>query len=244
LISCFDDDTGAVTGLTVFNRGRKEPFWQRMQQTDYLSHSFFAAGAIANNAAFNCNGSNLALRRQAFEEVGGYNQFQQVITGDDTLLIQRIRQHGRWKIHFCTHPDSVVLSWPEETPEQVFNQRLRWGSGGLSYSPFVLTFALATFLFFAALFISPLLWIAGFVLPVWAAVFLIKALQEGRVMAAGWRILGIQPDWIIFTALELVHVPAVLAFSILGHLIGFRWKGQRLKRTRSTSCNVSKMKTT
>jgi cellulose synthase/poly-beta-1,6-N-acetylglucosamine synthase-like glycosyltransferase len=243
LISCFSMDVGVVTGLTVFDRDRKEPFWQKMQQTDYLSHSFFAAGAIANDAAFNCNGSNLAIRREAFEAIGGYDQFQQVVTGDDTLLIQHIRRDGKWKIHFCTYPDSVVRSWPEETPRQVFNQRLRWGSGGFSYSPVVLAFTLATFIFFILLFLSPIFWIAGSVTLLWVAFFLLKVIQEGRVMAAGWKIFSIKPDWSVFVALELVHIPAVLTFSILGHLYGFRWKGQRLKRARSVSCNVSKAAT-
>ena len=243
LISCFDKDAGAVTGLTVFDRNQREPLWQRMQQTDYLSHSFFAAGAIANDAAFNCNGSNLALRREVFEAAGGYNQIQQVITGDDTLLIQRIKRSGKWKVRFCTDPDSLVKSWPEETLGEVFNQRLRWGSGGLSYSFPALVFALMTFVFFAALFVAPIFWIAGFVLPVWIVFFLFKVLQEGRVMAVGWKLFGIKPDWMIFMALEMIHIPAILTFSILGHLCGFRWKGQQLKRTRSTTCNASKVMT-
>ncbi len=232
LVSGFDDKTGVVTGLTVFDRGRPEPFWQRMQQLDYLSHSFFAAGAIGGGIAFNCNGSNLALRREAFEEAGGYGDISHVVTGDDTLLVQRIRRQGCWRIRFSTDPQSLVRSWPEETPAQVFNQRLRWGSGGLSYTAPALAFALATFGFFLALLLSPILWLNGLVNWLWIAFFLTKVLQEFKILKRGWVLFGLKPDWPAALALELIHIPAIITFSIGGHLLGFRWKGQRFKRTK------------
>ena len=33
--------------------------------------------------------------------------------------------------------------------------------------------------------------------------------------------------------LEILHIPAILTFSIGGHLAGFRWKGQKFKRRRT-----------
>ncbi|MBU0519710.1 glycosyltransferase, partial [bacterium] len=98
LVEGLADNVGVITGLTIFERGRPEPLWQRLQQMDYLSHSFFAAGAIGSGMAFNCNGSNLAYRRETFSEIGGYQQIKQVVTGDDTLLLQKIKQIGRWQI--------------------------------------------------------------------------------------------------------------------------------------------------
>ncbi len=232
MIACFAPDVGVVAGLTVFDRNIEEPHWQKIQQTDYLSHSFFAAGAIGSGMAFNCNGSNLALRRETFEESGGYDQFSQVVTGDDTLLIQRIKQNGKWRIHFCTYPETIVRSCPEETPAQVFNQRLRWGSGGLSYSPTALALGLTTFVFFLSLFLSPLFWLGGLVSANWMLFFVLKAAQEVRVMKRGWQIFGITENWQIFSILELLHIPATLIFAIGGHLWGFRWKGQKFNRTR------------
>ncbi|MCX6640999.1 MAG: glycosyltransferase [bacterium] len=238
LIGGFSAETGVVTGLTIFDRAGPEPFWQRLQQLDYLSHSFFAAGAIARGYAFNCNGSNLAIRREAFADAGGFDQFQQVITGDDTLLLQHIRQGGRWRIRFSADPDTLVRSWPEEKPIQVLNQRLRWGSGGLSYTPLALTFALLTFLFFLSLFLTPFFWLAGLSTGAGMILFGFKFLQEGRVMAQGWRTFALQPDWLTFSVLELIHIPAILTFSIGGHFWGFRWKGERFKRTGKTAAQT------
>jgi cellulose synthase/poly-beta-1,6-N-acetylglucosamine synthase-like glycosyltransferase len=233
LVSDFADDVDAVAGLTVFHREIREPLWQKLQQLDYLSHSFFAAGAIAAGTAFNCNGSNLALRRSAFEDVGGYRGFSRVVTGDDTLLIQRLWERRDRRVVFCRRPESIVRSYPEETVARVLHQRLRWGSGGLNYSPRALAFALATFAFFLMLLVSPFLQAAGLVAGIWGAVFLFKVWQEGRVMAAGWRTFSMKSQWGLFFLLELLHIPAVLTFSTAGHLFGFRWKGQRFKRTRS-----------
>jgi cellulose synthase/poly-beta-1,6-N-acetylglucosamine synthase-like glycosyltransferase len=234
VISEMEPHVGLVTGLTVFERGMTEPFWQRMQQLDYVSHSFFAAGAIRSGWAFNCNGSNLALRRTAFEDVCGYNDFKGVVTGDDTLLLQRLQRSGCWTIRFCAKPDNLVRSWPEETPRDVLNQRLRWGSGGLSYSSPALVFALTTFAFFLGLLASPFLWAAGVIAPYWVILLMAKCLQEARVLKQGFRAFHLKPDWLAFAALEIIHIPAILAFSIGGHLLGFRWKGQRFRRKRAT----------
>jgi len=235
LVEGLADDVGLVTGLTIFDRGRSEPLWQRLQQLDYLSHSFFAAGAIGSGMAFNCNGSNLAYRRETFREMGGFQQIKHVVTGDDTLLLQKIKQSGRWRMRFTTHPQSLVRSWPEETPRQVFNQRLRWGSGGMSYSPKALAFALSVFTFMVLLFLSPIFWLMNFVSITWLLAFALKVLQEVRVMAAGWRIFNLPSEWKNFTLLQLVHIPAILTFSIGGHLFGFQWKGQKLKRSQETA---------
>ncbi|HEX7344179.1 MAG TPA: glycosyltransferase family 2 protein, partial [bacterium] len=222
------------TGLTVFDRGTNEPFWQRMQQLDYLSHSFFAAGAIRCGWAFNCNGSNLALRRRAFEDVGGYDGFGQVVTGDDTLLMQRLQRIGRWTIRFCARPGNLVHSWPEETLREVMNQRLRWGSGGLSYSSPALSLALITFVFFFGLLASPFMWIGGMIAPYWILLLLGKWMQEARVLRQGFRAFHLKADWLAFMALEVIHIPAILTFSLGGHLLGFRWKGQRFRRKSSS----------
>ncbi len=238
LVGCFTPEIGVVTGLTVFNRDMDEPLWQQLQQMDYLSHSFFAAGAIGSGLVFNCNGSNLALKREAFEEIGGYEGFRQVVTGDDTLLIQRMKQSEKWHIHYCTHPDSIVRSWPEETPVKVLNQRLRWGSGGLSYSPFARSFAVVTFTFFLMLLLSPFLWLGEVISSAWIFFFLLKVVFEAQVMNRGGHVFDLKRNWLLFIFLELLHLPAIIAFSIGGHLWGFHWKGQRFRRTRSTP-NVS-----
>lgn len=230
LISNFSEDTGAVTGLTIFDRDRREPFWQRLQQLDYLSHSFFAAGAIRRGIAFNCNGSNLAIRRAAFEDTNGYGKIRQVITGDDTLLIQRIRHQGKWRIRFTAAAESIVRSWPEETPLDVFHQRLRWGSGGMSYQSTVRWFALSTFAFFFGLLFSPFLWLAGWISSIWIILLGVKWIQEAHVMKAGWKTFRLHPDWLAFILLQIIHIPAIITFSAGGHLWGFRWKGQRFHR--------------
>jgi cellulose synthase/poly-beta-1,6-N-acetylglucosamine synthase-like glycosyltransferase len=232
LTADFSPEVGLVTGLTVFDRGKAEPLWQRLQQLDYLSHSFLAAGTISRGWALNCNGSNLAIRREVFSEAGGYSDIGQVVTGDDTLLLQRVRRGGKWRIRFSARPETRVRSWPEETPGAVLQQRLRWGSGGLSYTAAAMSFGLAAFFFFIALFLSPFFRLAGWTNLFWVIPFLLKIAQEARVMACGFKIFQLHPDWLSFLLMELIHVPAILFFSLGGHLLGFRWKGEKYRRTR------------
>jgi cellulose synthase/poly-beta-1,6-N-acetylglucosamine synthase-like glycosyltransferase len=173
--------------------------------------------------------------------VGGYDQIQQIITGDDTLLVQRIRQSLRWRVLFSNDPESLVRSYPEENPLQVLNQRLRWGSGGLSYSPPALVFALFTFFFFVLLLLSPFFWFSGWVSNLCLAFLGLKALQEARVLQQGWKTFNLKTEWLTFGPLSIIHIPAILTFSIGGHLWGFRWKGERFRRTRRTHYTASEV---
>jgi len=50
-------------------------------------------------------------------------------------------------------------------------------------------------------------------------------------MKRGWGVFSISDSWLVFCILQLVHIPAILIFAIGGHLWGFRWKGQKFKRT-------------
>lgn len=229
MVSHFKPDVGIVAGLTLFEPD-DESIWHKLHSLDYISHSFIGAGAIGNGSALNCTGANLAYRYETFMSLGGYGDKIHMVSGDDEFLLQKVVNSGRWKAAYALGQASIVKSLPPETLKEILQQRIRWGSKGLYYPPPVTRLSIAVFIFFTILVLAPLLIIAG-VLPWWAlcAAFLVKLRSDYKVMKRGYKLFQIKFPLLRFGALLIIH-PFIIAVSAAGgHLIPFRWKGQRFR---------------
>ena len=69
-------------------------FWG-LQSVDFISHVVVAAAAISANLPINGNANNMAFRRQAFLDIGGYGEESGVVGADDDHLMQRLWRAGR-----------------------------------------------------------------------------------------------------------------------------------------------------
>ncbi|RYY36469.1 MAG: glycosyltransferase, partial [Sphingobacteriaceae bacterium] len=71
----------------------EEKTWFEYMQT--LEFSFLigiGASFIGNKRASTCNGANLAYRKDVFYEVGGFKGIDDLASGDDELLLQKIAE--------------------------------------------------------------------------------------------------------------------------------------------------------
>jgi len=183
------------------------------------------AAAIGAGKPISANGGNLAYRRKAFEDVGGFARHQKVISGDDDFLIQSVADSGRWEV-VC--PDDLRAQLATAGPEswrQVWEQRKRWGSKCIRYdlervlllAGVYLSYAFVAGVGLFGLFAGwPLLW-AFFV----AAAILFEAWLLVRRMSVRTRSQAIL-RW--FPLAAIVQIPLVLAAVWAGTLGKFRWK--------------------
>ena len=74
------------------------------------------------------NGANLAYRKSVFEEVGGYSGNEQVASGDDMFLMQKVAARYPQGVFFLKNPAATVLTEAQPTWAALWQQRLRWGS--------------------------------------------------------------------------------------------------------------------
>ena len=100
---------------------------------DSLSQDAFSAGGFSRGLVFSCTGRNMGFLKQAFEDVGGYNNISNFISGDDDLLLQKIANHPIYKAKFMFSKNAIVVSPAPESIMQFINQRLRFSSKGFSY---------------------------------------------------------------------------------------------------------------
>ena len=229
MISFFTPSVGMVLGFSQLGRKRdKHSFFQRLQAFDFLQLMAAAAGSCSLGFPLAATGQNLAYRKSAFQQVGGYEQVAHRISGDDVLLLQLIRRSTKWRIVFAHSSHTFNSSQPQKTLKGLINQRTRWASNAsyqvLFNKPFfmylVLVFLL-NFSFFIGVPIGLLTHIRS------SSVFgclLIKIAAEFVVaICAGYHfnrpdLLKYLPVW------SLLHIPYVVISGLLGVFGKFNWK--------------------
>ncbi|MAP55502.1 glycosyltransferase [Altibacter sp.] len=101
---------------------------QQYQQLDGLSLQAVAMGGFGLGHPFLCNGANLAYRKSAFENVGGFGGNDQIASGDDIFLLEKIHTAFPKEIHFLKSQEAIVTTHPETDWAAVVRQRIRWAS--------------------------------------------------------------------------------------------------------------------
>jgi cellulose synthase/poly-beta-1,6-N-acetylglucosamine synthase-like glycosyltransferase len=229
----FSEKTGLVQGITTYARpsGMNGLFFG-LQAVDFLSHGIVAAAAIGGGMPLNSNANNFAFRKVAFDAVGGYgDRAERVVSGDDDLLLQRIDRSGDWKVVFMADPAGAVTTRPTRTIRGIFEQRKRWGSKTVYYTPRQVVFLSGIFLFYSALFASFCVGFAG--LPytaVFAVMLAVKIGGELPLMLTGTALFGQKQLRGFILPASLVQLPLVLAAVALGVFGRFSWKGEKFRR--------------
>ncbi len=231
MVSCFDDETGFVSGPVEFLRGEK--LFDKLQSLEFAGLIITGAGLIgAGNPAI-CNAANLGFRKNVFFEVGGYSGNLNLSSGDDEFLMQKIHANTKYKIKFCADKKAKAFTKPNEDFKSFYQQRKRWASKGLFYKNkrFVLSLVFI-FMFYFSLLVSPFL--ALFYNPffwMWFAVgILSKMLIEYAVLKKGITMLYDKDLLRYFFVAEIFHVPYIVFAPLLGLRGNYIWKEREIKR--------------
>ncbi|MDR1230095.1 MAG: glycosyltransferase [Spirochaetaceae bacterium] len=146
------DGTGVVLG-PVYKRSAVRGMLYDYQGFDQVVRGMYVAASAGLGAAGGGFGNNIAVRKKALEEAGGYASIPPTIT-EDAAMISLIRKKTRYTVHAVYDAAVHVHTRCEPTWGKLVNQTLRWHHGGLFSADAVtsLSFgALALFYFICAL---------------------------------------------------------------------------------------------
>ncbi|HTX17973.1 MAG TPA: glycosyltransferase [Bacteroidota bacterium] len=232
LMKHFAENVGVVSGVTLFGEtpGVNEMLSQ-FQSLDFFSQTACGAGAIGLGVVNNCNGSNMAFRRSAYEAAGGYAAIAHVNSGSDSLLAQRITAITSWRMTFSMDPDSHVRTRPLTSWRGVLGQRMRWAGQTPNYRPATLVFLGASFFLYLSLFISvpfSVVFWRSFDLPL--VLLVVKMTVDAAIILYFMKLTHVRGVMKSFFLSELIHIPVVL-LAVIGSAFGrFDWKGRSLRR--------------
>jgi cellulose synthase/poly-beta-1,6-N-acetylglucosamine synthase-like glycosyltransferase len=106
----------------------EDSLFEKMQSLEFLTLIGSGAGAMNKGKAIMCNGANLCFSRNAFYAVNGYDNIEKLATGDDVLLMYKIKKAFPNDVYFLKSKNSIVFTQAKKTINEFINQRKRWAS--------------------------------------------------------------------------------------------------------------------
>jgi cellulose synthase/poly-beta-1,6-N-acetylglucosamine synthase-like glycosyltransferase len=234
MVSHMSEDVGVVAGLTVFDLPVEDvPAWQKIQWLDFVAQQFLAAGAIGAGVPSSCNGSNLAYRREVYNSISGFGKSAAIVSGDDVLFAQRVAKLTSWKVAYATERESVVRSLPVLTIGEMFYQRIRWASKGLSYRRSMLFFLTGMYIYYSLWIASPLvMWLAPASIPYLLGIAAWKLSWDFMTVRIGCRMFALEGLLPYFPPFVVMHTILSPFFGIAGLVTPYRWKGDWYRTAR------------
>lgn len=233
-VAAFGEGIGLVAGY-AFPQPRTGVL-HGMLALDNQAVAAMGAGSIGMGAPLSCTGRNLAYRREAYEQVGGFAAIGHLIGGDDVYFTRLVAAQTGWRIVYNWAPAAAVLSGPAPGPwSELLHQKLRHASKAGHYHGPALAVALGAYAFHILLVLG----------AVGAACLGHSASVVGSVWAAKWAIDALlvwsftqraqQPSALAYLPLlELSYIPYVLVFTVIGRLGWFHWKPPQMVRPASS----------
>lgn len=220
-VAQMNEDVGILVG---YSQVESKGFFEKYQALDFIGIMVANAGMMSLGYNWSGSGQNLAYRRSAFTDIGGFNPVAHKISGDDVYLVQNIPAKTNLLARFSLDPQHFVRTRPMDSLVGFINQRVRWSSNsrGLEKTdPLFFWFLVSAFLTNVGLLVHSL---AGWLGPVFWSILLLKFIAEGLVLIAGarkfayWPLLFVYPIWFIIQPLYISYV------GVMGLFGKFNWK--------------------
>jgi len=229
MLSFFRPEVGMVLGYAPYrtDSGRGS-FLKRILRLEYFSHAAVAAAGTGLNTPPTCVGTNLAYRKVLFTDLNGYGKYRHTVSGDDDLLLSRVRKESKWKVAYGYGLEAQVFNEAPRSWRKFYHQRLRFASKGFKY-PVSMTLALMAYYLFNASF---LVMLAGLLFyPVYwkvALLFLLfKTGGETRFLKNAGQFLGEKVSGWLVMAASPMHILYVVYFGAAAQFLSWKWVKNR-----------------
>lgn len=205
--------------------------FELMQTLEFGYLIGIGAAFIGNGRASTCNGANFAYRKDVFYEVGGFKGIDDLASGDDELLLQKVAERYPGKIGFLKQTEAIVYTHAKHTLKEFMQQRRRWASKSTKYKDKkVVAFGICIWLFNISLLINAALGFYDFYFfKLFLVQFLLKYLFE---------IIYLLPITAFFKRTYLVsllilliplHIVYFVVIGLMGNNHKYSWKGRVVK---------------
>ncbi|GAB3931280.1 glycosyltransferase [Mucilaginibacter myungsuensis] len=202
--------------------------FEKLQTLEFSYLIGLGASFIGLGRASTCNGANLAYRKDIFHEVGGFTGIDDLASGDDELLLQKVAAKFPGSIGFLKKREAVVYTHAKPNLSSFLQQRRRWASKSVKYKDKKITaVAIGIWLFNLSLPINALL---GFYDIRFFNLFLIqmglKYLFEAIFLfpiMQFFKRLSLLPLLVI---LGPIHIIYFIYIGLMGNTRKYAWKGR------------------
>ena len=208
----------------------EKSLFEKCQSLDFIGMMGVTGAGIHRQFMNMCNGANLAYEKEAFYEVDGFEGIDNIASGDDMLLMQKMAKRYPDQIAFLKNQRATVLTNAIGTLKPFAQQRIRWASKSGSYQEFqILLILVFVFLFCVSLLLNFFLLPFFFAKLKWVLLFqiLIKTIIDYFFLNQMSRFFGRQDLMNFFLQAQVFHIIYIAVIGFLGNVKKqYRWKGR------------------
>lgn len=206
-------------------------FLSVFQLLDFISLQGITAAAVGAGSHAMCNGANLAYEKKAFYAVGQFKGIDTIASGDDMLLMQKIKQQFPGRLGYLFSADAIVETLPMQDWKGFINQRIRWASKADSYQD--RNIFLVLLLVYLMNLVLLVLMLVSIFYPAHAKqlvlLVLVKTFIELIFMYPVSTFFGHQKALIWFPFLQPFHIFYTVVAGWLGKFGSYQWKGRKVQ---------------
>jgi biofilm PGA synthesis N-glycosyltransferase PgaC len=152
---------------SLHNQNAKWNFVQIFQTIDFATLQGITAASVFKKFHTMCNGANLVYTKKAFMQVNGFEGIDHIASGDDMLLMHKIKTAFPNQVLYLKSANATVQTLTVPNWKSFFAQRIRWSSKASHYNDKKIFYALllvyvlnvATLIQVVSLFFWPINWI-------------------------------------------------------------------------------------
>jgi len=212
-------------------------FLSIFQVLDFISLQGITAAAVGSGSHTLCNGANLCYSKEAFESVGKFSGIDHLPSGDDMLLMHKMKESFEGKIGYLYAQDAVVTTAPSATLGLFIQQRIRWASKALGYQDkIVFWILLLVYLVnFTILACLPVNLIQTGNINNWLILIGCKTIIELPFMYASAKFFKQQKLLVWFGIMQPFHILYTVVAGWFGTFGSYKWKGRTVMRQQPDS---------
>ncbi len=229
MVSYFGENTALVSGPV---RLSGISVWQEMQALEFAGLVLLGGAMIANKRPSLCNGANLAYRKKVFLEVNGFQNISHIASGDDELLLHKIRHLKKYAIVFAKNTQAIVETPAQFKLKSFIYQRIRWTSKSTVYPDKWITFHLMMAYFANLSIIISLFYGLLYKEKGWIFFILLfmKVLAEGITLYFATKFLNQKKLLKWFLLEQFLHIIYVLWVGVVSQIKKtYVWKGRKVR---------------
>jgi cellulose synthase/poly-beta-1,6-N-acetylglucosamine synthase-like glycosyltransferase len=204
---------------------------QQFQAMDFMVLQGITGAAVSQKKLSMCNGANIAYERTSFYIVNGFTGIEQLASGDDMLLMNKIWKKFPNQVHYLKSKEAIVATEPMKTWKDFFNQRIRWASKAKSYDDkrifpillLVYVFNLSFLLLLIAGFWNSHFWF--YLIALWIA----KTIIELPLFLSLSAFFNKKRSALYFLFFQPLHIFYTIIAGFLGQFGKYEWKGRKVK---------------
>lgn len=209
----------------------KESFFSKFLEFDLISLIGITCGSIKNQEPNMVNGANMLFEKQAFFDVEGFVGNENIPSGDDTFLMQKINDRFPTSIGFLKNKEAIAYTDMPSTFMAFVHQRIRWTSKSVKHADLKVRMDLSLNYFFYLftflnLFVLP--FVSLLFLKVGIAMFLLKIVIDSIFFKNLFFFFKRNDILKYLILMELLHLMYISLLGILSLYGKYTWKGRKV----------------